>query len=108
MRTPQVSVDVRAWDRYPLRVAGVLEVADERGCGVNTAPMHPFFAPGAPEFAMSRGRQKEADVQQRWHALVRFNERIPIKYVALTRDEARERNASIEDLGMEWVLRDKP
>lgn len=34
MRTPQVSVDVRAWDRYPLRVAGVLEVADERGCGV--------------------------------------------------------------------------
>lgn len=53
MRTPQVSVDVRAWDRYPLRVAGVLEVADERGCGVNTAPMHPFFAPGAPEFAIS-------------------------------------------------------
>lgn len=50
-----------------------------------------------------------ADVPERWHALVRFNDREhPIKYVTMTKDDAFHRNKTIHDLGMEWVLKEKP
>ena len=47
----------------------------------------------------------DAGVGERWHALVRFEDRQnPIKFHPMTRSDAFERNASIRDLGMEWVL----
>lgn len=58
--------------------------------------------------AIAIANRECAEVQERWHALVNFDDRSnPIKFVAMTRTEALDRNATIRDLRMEWVMRDR-
>ena len=42
---------------------------------------------------------------EQWHGLFRFGDRSrAIKYVMMTRQQARDRNWTIRDLEMEWTV----
>lgn len=57
--------------------------------------------------AIARGHERdfiEAGYGDQWHGLYRFGDRSKaIKHVIMSREEARRRNGTIKDLGMEWT-----
>jgi hypothetical protein len=58
-------------------------------------------------YAIARGHERdfvEAGYGDQWHGLYRFGERgKAIRHVVMSREEARQRNETIKDLGMEWA-----
>jgi len=54
---------------------------------------------------LREGDQEVAGYGEQWHGLFRFGDRSrAIKYVMMTRQQARDRNRTIRDLEMEWTV----
>ena len=54
---------------------------------------------------LRESQQEDAGFGEQHHGLFRFGDRsMAVKYAMMTRRDARQRNATIRDLGMEWTV----